>query len=160
MLNLSYDKDLMGKYNANTIILENTIFKNIEEAAINYFRKTVSPEIPGGNLIVKNCVFSNVYNQEKGKVIRTEGIHSVEITNTVFENSYKIKAPVDIKGKSNFISNCLIYNSGFVKISKNAKKENIIYKNPKWEDKTLFIPSKKSILLKENNDIENIGLKQ
>ena len=159
-LNLSYDKDLMGKYNANTIILENTIFKNIEEAAINYFRKTVSPEIPGGNLIVKNCVFSNVYNQEKGKVIRTEGIHSVEITNTVFENSYKIKAPVDIKGKSNFISNCLIYNSGFVKISKNAKKENIIYKNPKWEDKTLFIPSKKSILLKENNDIENIGLKQ
>jgi poly(beta-D-mannuronate) lyase len=159
-LNLSYDKDLMGKYNANTIILENTVFKNIEEAAVNYFRKTVTPEIPGGSLIVKNCVFSNVYNQEKGKVIRTDGIHNVEITNTIFENSYKIKAPIDLKGKNNFISNCLISRSGFVKISKNAKKINILYKNPKWEDKILFIPSKKSILLKENNKIETIGLKQ
>lgn len=159
-LNLSYDKDLIGKYNANNIIIENSIFKNIEETAINYIRKTPNPDIPGGKLIVKNCIFSKVYNQEKGKIIRTDGIHSVEITNSVFEKSYNIKAPVVLKGRNNFIANCLIYSSGFIKISKNAKKTNIFYKNPKWEDKLLFIPSKKSILLKKNNAIENIGLKQ
>jgi poly(beta-D-mannuronate) lyase len=36
--------------------------------------------------------------------------------------------------------------------------ENIAFKNPKWEDKKLFIPSDKSPLLKENNGIANIGL--
>ena len=158
-LNLSYDKDLIGKHNANNIIIENSVFKNIEEAAINYIRKIPSPDIPGGNLIVKNCIFSKVYNKEKGKIIRTDGIHRVEITNSVFENSYSVKTPIDLKGRYNFITNCLIHNSGFVKISKNAKKTKIIYKNPKWEDNILFIPSKKSALLKVNNNIENIGLK-
>ena len=159
-LNLSYDKDLMGKINANTIILENSVFKDIEEAAINYVRKIPTPEIPGGNLIIKNCVFTKVYNQEKGKPIRTDGIHRVEITNSVFENSYKVKTPVELQGKNNFISNCLIFNSGFVKVSKNATKTDLIYKNPKWEDKLLFIPSEKSELLKENNNVGYIGLKQ
>lgn len=155
---LAYDKDVLGKFNANNIIIENSVFKNIKEAAINYYRKIPSPEIPGGNLIVRNCIFSKVYNQEKGIVIKSDGIHRVEIINSVFESSYNIKAPVNLKGKNNIISNCLVYSSGFVKVTKNAKKENIIYKNPKWEDKTLFIPSKKSSLLKENNKINNIGL--
>lgn len=157
-LNLSYDKDIMGKYNANTIIIDNSIFENIEESAINYYRKTVTPEIPGGNLIVKNSIFSNVYNDEKGKIIRTDGIGSVEITNSVFENSFKVTTPISLKGSNNSISNCLIYNSGFVKVSGNAKKENLIYKNPKWEDRVLFIPNEKSPLLKLNNGIDGIGL--
>ncbi|MFT4801699.1 MAG: poly(beta-D-mannuronate) lyase, partial [Flavobacteriaceae bacterium] len=49
---------------------------------------------------------------------------------------------------------------GFPKVSKNAKEMDLIYKNPKWEDDDLFIPSNKSPLLKENNDIEIIGLRQ
>lgn len=159
-LNLSYDKDLLGKYNANTIIVENSIFKEIEEIAINYVRKIPTSDIPGGNLIVKNCVFSKVYDQEKGKIIRTDGIHNVQITNSVFEGSYNLKVPVDLKGTNNIISNCLVFNSGFVKVSKNAKKKNVLYKNPKWEDKSLFKPSSKSDLLKENNNIDNIGLRQ
>ena len=158
-LNLSYDKDIMGKYNANTIILENSIFINIEEAAVNYTRKTLSSEITGGNLIIKNCIFSKVYNQEKGKIIVADGIYKVEISNSVFENSYKVKSPVRLVGSNSSISNCLIHNSGFVEISKRATKKNVIYKNPKWKDHILFIPSDTSKLLKKNNTIDNIGLK-
>ncbi|QXP63164.1 polysaccharide lyase 6 family protein [Polaribacter sp. HaHaR_3_91] len=159
-LNLSYDKDIMELYNANTIIIDNTVFKNIEEAAINYYRKTVSTEIPGGNLIINNSIFSNVFNNEKGKIIRADGISNVSITNSVIEDSYKVITPVSLKGSNNSISNCLIHKSGFVKISDNAKKENLIYKNPRWDDNYLFTPSDKSPLLKVNNDIDNIGLKQ
>lgn len=158
-LNLSYDKDVAGFYNANIIILENSVFKDIEENAVNYLRKTPLIDLPGGKLVVKNCVFSNVYNQEKGKVLRIEGIHAVEISNTVFDNSYKIKSPVDLKGKFSFIKNSLISNSGFVKVSQGAIKEGVLYKNPKWEDNELFIPSKKSPLLKEKNKVATIGLK-
>ena len=38
-LNLSYDKDNIGKHNANVIMLKNSVFKNIEEHAVNYIRK-------------------------------------------------------------------------------------------------------------------------
>lgn len=157
-LNLSYDKDVPGFYNANIIILQNTIFKDIEEAAVNYVRNTPLVDLPGGKLVVTNCIFSNVYNQEKGRILKTNGIQIVEIKNSVFENSYKIETPIDLKGKFNFITNSLIYNSGFVKISKGAEKENLLYKNPKWENGDLYIPSKKSSLLKENNEVDRIGL--
>ncbi|MCL4153489.1 UNVERIFIED_CONTAM: hypothetical protein GTU68_059327, partial [Idotea baltica] len=159
-LNLSYDKDEVGFYNANVIILENSVFKDIEEEAVNYIRNTPLVDIPGSKLVVTNCVFSNVNNEEKGKFLKTNGIYAVEITNSVFENSYKQKAPVDLKGTHSFIKNCLIHNSGFVKTSEGAKDDNLIYKNPKWDDETLFIPSKKSPLLKENNDVIRIGLKE
>lgn len=158
-LNLSYDKDNMSFYNANIIILENTVFNKIEEFAVNYVRKIPSIEIPGGKLVVNNCVFSDVYNTEKGKVLRVNGIHAVEITNSVFENSYKIKNPITLQGSASFAKNSLFYDTGFPKFSKNAKDINLLYKNPKWEDHDLFIPSKKSPLLKENNDIGIIGLK-
>lgn len=159
-LNLSYDKDIFGKINANNIILQNSVFKNIEGEALNYIRKIPSPEILGGNLVVKNCVFSKVNNKEKGQFLKTNGIHKVTISNSVFEKSYNIKVPLDLKGSNNIMSNCLIFSSGFVKVSKNAKKINLIYKNPKWEDQVLFIPSEKSELLKKNNKIERIGLLQ
>jgi len=99
-------------------------------------------------ITMKNCGFSNVYNQEKGKILRVTGINTVKITNTVFENNYKTESPVDVKGKFSFIMNSLIHNSGFVKVFGGAKKENVLYKKPKWEDDNLFIPSKKSTLLK------------
>lgn len=157
-LNLSYDKGEMGMYNANLISLKNSVFKNIEEFAINYFRKTPSVNIKGGNLEIENCVFYNVFNSEKGKILKTTGIHKVVIKNSVFDNSYRIKNFVDLKGSANSISNCLIHDSGFIKLNKSVTEKNNIYKSPNWDDKLLFKPSKKSPLLKSKIGV--IGLKQ
>ena len=65
---------------------------------------------------------------------------------------------MQLYGKGNSIINTLIYSSGFVKITKGAIKENLYYKNPKWDNKELFIPKKSSPLLKANNGIDTIGL--
>ena len=159
-LNLSYDNKNTGIFNANFIVLKNSVFKNIEESAINYVRKIPNNMISGGDLLVENCVFYNVDNREKGKIIKVDGIHRVKIVNSVFDNSYKIKTLIVLKGMSQQISNCLINNSGYVKISQGARKSDLLYKSPKWEDKTLFIPSKKSALLKEKNKKATIGLLQ
>ena len=67
--------------------------------------------------------------------------------------------PISLSGSNQKISNCLIYNNGSIKVSKGAIKETIVSKNPKWEDKQLFIPSEKSYLLKSNNKIDTIGLR-
>lgn len=157
-LNVSYEKSPLGRTNAEVIILYNTVFKNMEEFAVNYYRNPINPLSQGGNLVVDQCVFSNVYNTEKGYILKTKGITNVNIKNSVFENSYRIAIPISLNGSGNSINNCLIYTSGNVKTSNNAKKENIEYKSPKWENRKLFIPSEKSHLLKVNNSIGRIGL--
>lgn len=157
-LNLSYEKDPIGKVNAKHLLIHSTSFKNIEEFAINYINSgTIGTNIEG-DLKITNCVFSKIYNTEKGYTIKTKGIPNVTITNTVFENSYQQKTPINLSGFGNSISNCLVSDNGYIKTSKGAQSNNILYKSAKWDDKNLFIPSKKSPLLKENNGIELIGL--
>jgi len=159
-LNLSYDKDNLGKYNALEIVVDNCIFKNIEEFAVNYIRSTPDVNIDGGKLMVTNSIFDKVSNEEKGKIISTNGIHEVTIKNSVFINSYRALNPINLQGRNSVIKNCLFDDSGFPKLSKGAKELNMIYKSPKWEDKENYVPSKKSPLLKENNGHEQIGLLQ
>ena len=158
-LNLSYQKDNFGRYNAENIILNNCVFTNIEEFAINYRRNGINPNFRGGNLEVTNCVFNRVANTEKGNIIKLKGIKTVAIKNSVFQNSFNSTTALALTGVENKISNSLFSNCGAIKISQGAIKENIVYKNPKWEDKKNFIPSEKSYLLKKNNNIDRIGIK-
>ncbi len=157
-LNLSYDKDNFGKYNALELEIDNCIFKNIEEFAINYIRSIPDPSIEGGKLQIINSIFDQVANEEKGRSVISNGIHEVLIKNSVFINSYKSQNPVNLKGTNNVITNCLFDDNGYPKTSKGAKEVNLIFKNPKWEDSNNYIPSKKSPLLKANNDTALIGL--
>ncbi|KOY51414.1 polysaccharide lyase 6 family protein [Polaribacter dokdonensis] len=159
-LNLSYEKNNFAKYNANTILIHNTVFDNIDEFAINYVKTGPLINNSPAKLVISNSVFSNVNNSEKGNIIRLKSIPTVIIKNSVFENSYKIKTPVSLYGKDNIIENSLINLCGKIKVNNGAKSVNLIYRSPKWDDKNLFIPSKKSPLLKSNNDIEDIGLIQ
>ena len=139
-------------------MLKNTVFKNIEEHAVNYYRETLDANISGGELIIDHCVFDNVYNNEKGKILIATGIHKVNITNSVFVNSYKIQIPMQLSGATNIMDNCLFYDVGFPKFIKGAIDTNVLYKKPKWLDENSYIPNEKSPLLKEKNGVGNIGL--
>jgi poly(beta-D-mannuronate) lyase len=157
-INIDRDKDNIGSFSALEVIVENSVFKNIEEYAISYKRNTISVDIEGGNLHVKNSIFENVFNTEDGRVIRSDGLYAVKIENTAFIDSYLIKKSLRLKGENNIIKNCLFYAIGFPEARDGAQQEDIISKNPKWEDKDNYIPSKKSPLLKSENGIEAIGL--
>lgn len=155
--NLSFEK-AFGKYSAEYIKIHNSVFSNLEQFAVNYFKADPTLAIQGGKLEVSNCIFNKVGNYEKGIVLKTKGIPEVIIKNSVFINSYNLKHPVSLKGANNLIENCLVSSSGSVKTTQNAVQKDIIYKSAKWEDKKNFIPSKKSPLLKKNNKRETIGL--
>ncbi|MDH7448076.1 polysaccharide lyase 6 family protein [Aquimarina sp. 2201CG14-23] len=154
-INLSEEKDNFGKYSAQVVNIDNTIFKDIEQWAVNYYRGGTDESTLGGKIIVDNSVFSNVGNTEKGTVLRTKGIVWVDIKNSVFEKSYRVINPVNLKGNKNTLSNCIIFDCGTVKATKGASAKDVLYKNPKWEDKENFIPSEKSPLRKQ----QHIGLK-
>ncbi|GAA3512140.1 hypothetical protein GCM10022393_27350 [Aquimarina addita] len=157
-LNLSENKKGSGQSSAKVVILENSIFSEIEQWALNYFRdETLSNEDQDAQLYINNCIFSRVADYEKGRILKTTGISFVKIENSVFEKSYKIQNPLSLSGQKNFINNCLLFNAGQIKLSNNAKSDNIIYKNPKWEDFKNFIPSSKSPLVK-NDQNKQIGL--
>ncbi|PQJ79723.1 polysaccharide lyase 6 family protein [Polaribacter porphyrae] len=157
-LNLSYEKTGFGKYNAKHILIENSIFKNIDEFAVNYTKTDPLINDNKGNLKITNSIFSKVGSKEKDNVIKLKSIPKVEIINSVFEKSYDLAYFIKLKGQTNIIRNCLIHNSGQLKISEGAIRDNVVFKNPKWENKDNFIPSKKSYLLKTNNKINTIGL--
>lgn len=156
-LNLSYEKDF-GKYNAEEIILYNTLFQDLKEFAVNYIRNGDNPMTKGGKLAVDHCVFSDIYNVEKGYILRTKGIKAVDIQNSVFENCQNIVTSFNLSGINNNINNCLFYSSGTLKTTSGAKSTNLLFKSPKWEDRNTYLPSEKSPLLKENNEIAKIGL--
>ncbi|MFD1294411.1 chondroitinase-B domain-containing protein [Lutibacter holmesii] len=157
-LNLSYEKGFYGKYNAEVIILHNTLFKDIEQFAINYTRAGVNATSRGGELIIDQCVFNDIYNKEKGYILKTTGLNYVTIKNTVFEDCHEVLTPFKLSGINNSINNCVVFACGIIKVEKGAKKDNLIYKNPKWDDHKTFSPSSKSVLLKENNKVDRIGL--
>ena len=156
-LNLSYEKTF-GKYSAELIKIHNSVFSNIEEFAVNYYKADPTLAIVGGKLEVTNSIFHKVGNSEKGIVLKTKGIPDVIIKNSVFESSYDQKYPVSLVGAGNRIENCLVHASGSVKTTRGAIESNVIYKSAKWEDKKKFIPSKKSPLLQKNNKRATIGL--
>ncbi|MDT7831456.1 chondroitinase-B domain-containing protein [Flavobacteriaceae bacterium S356] len=156
-LNLSYEKEF-ARFSAHQLIVHNSTFKNLTEFAINYTKAGNIYVSNGGKLSVTNSVFSKVGNSEKGFAIKSKGIPEVTIANSVFVNSYSQKHPVALYGPNSLIENCLIHNSGKVKLSKAARERNILYRNPKWLDKKKFVPSEKSYLLGKNNKVGRIGL--
>jgi len=155
--NLSYEKEF-AKFNALQFIVHNSTFKNLTEFAISYTKPGNIYVTNGGKLTVTNSVFSKVGNSEKGFSIKSKGIPNVTISNSVFVNSYSQKHPVALYGPNSTIENCLVHNSGKIKLSKAASERNILYRNPKWLDKKKFIPSEKSYLLSKNNKVGLIGL--
>lgn len=147
-LNLSYEKDDIGKYNAEVVDIKNTVFKDIDQFAINYYRGGNDESTLGGRLNIDHCVFYNIFNDEKGRALRTNGIVYVSIANSIFAESPYSQYSAILKGVNNTVSNSIVFNSGELKTSSKAKSSNIKSLNPKWENTETF-------QLKSNSDLKN-----
>lgn len=157
-LNLGYEKDDVGKYNAEVISIENTIFKDIEQFAINYYRGGNDESTLGGQLNIDHCIFYNVYNDEKGRALRNNGIVYVTISNSVFAGSPSSQYSAILKGINNKVFNTVVYNSGELKVSSKAKSRNLIFNNPKWVDEDAFLLKDNSPLKNAATDGKDIGI--
>lgn len=157
-LNLGYEKDDIGKYNAEVINIKNTIFKDVEEFAVNYYRGGNDESTLGGQLNIDHCVFYNVYNDEKGRALRTNGIVTVNISNSIFAQSPYSKYSAILKGANNKVENSVVFNSGELKTSSKAKSNNIKITNPKWEDTKSFHLKSNSELKSAATDGKDIGV--
>ncbi|MDP5099697.1 MAG: polysaccharide lyase 6 family protein [Nonlabens sp.] len=157
-LNLSYEKDAAGKYNAEHIIIYNSSFADFAEFAINYTRSGEEQGTSGGNILIDHCVFYRVDDSEKGRIIKVNGIQNVHIKNTVIDNSRSTTSIVHLQGSTQKIENSNVFNSGKVKLTGNAKEINLGRSNPKWESTDTFKVKEGSDLIGAGTDKKNIGL--
>ncbi len=80
VLNLASEVELQGKYNSEYVILKDSKFENIEEWVLHYIRLGVEDSTLGGNLLVEDCTFTNVYPAKPESIIITDGIKKVAMT--------------------------------------------------------------------------------
>jgi poly(beta-D-mannuronate) lyase len=157
-LNLSYEKDNIGKYNAEVIDIQNTIFKDIDQFAIHYYRGGNDESTLGGQLHIDHCVFYNIDDNEKGRSIRTNGIVYVTINNSIFAGSPESKYSAILKGDKNAVSNSVVFNAGELKTSSKAISKSVLNKNPQWLDTDTFQLKESSALKNAATDGKDIGL--
>ena len=158
-LALNDEKDEKGLYSAEFMIFDNTVFRNIDQWALDFLRGGNDESTLGGNLIINHCVFDNVYSKENQIMIRQTGLINISITNSVFCNSLA-KSPIKLIGRHATVNYSNVYNAGKISATEGAKVgDNMVYTDPKFEKKYFYKPDAKSPLTGKANDGGNIGLK-
>lgn len=153
---LADEKDDMGKYNADNIVFQNTVFSDFTQFVIDFYRGGNDESTLGGALFIDHCIFDNVAGDEKQSIIKSSGIVTLNVTNSIFSNSVA-KQSIKLSGSKNSISNCAFYNCTEPKIEKGAKSQSILSDDPKFEKKSYKL-SKKSKLIGKGTEGSNVGL--
>jgi poly(beta-D-mannuronate) lyase len=156
VLSLAEEKDDTGKYNAETVKLDNCVLDQISQCAINYYRGGNDESTLGGNLQIDHCVFSAVADSAGLSVLKLTGIVAVKITNSIFASTMG-KTTVKLSGDKHLLRNCCFYNSPRPLVEKQVQSSGIVYSNPKFG--TDFSLDKKSSLIGKGTDGFNIGLR-
>jgi poly(beta-D-mannuronate) lyase len=86
-LNLQAETDDTGRYNAERVILQNCLFRNVMSAALDPYRGSNDESTTGPLLRVDRCTFINVNNVELGSVLRLTGVQDGDVRNSLFVDS-------------------------------------------------------------------------
>ncbi len=156
-ISLGEEKDDVGKYSVENLVLDNTVFSNITQYALDFYRGGNDESTLGGSLLIDHCVFDNVGGDEKQYVLKLTNIVKVAIQNSIFSNSMS-KTVVKLTGSKNTVLNSCFYNCNKPKLENGAVSNAILFDNPKFEKKS-FVLSEKSKLVSKALDGCNIGLK-
>ena len=88
-VNLNAEKEDLGKYNAEYVILKNCLFYNVMGSAIDLYRGGNDESTTGPSLQIDHCTFHNFENKELGSAINLTGVQDIRITNSIFSHSGK-----------------------------------------------------------------------
>ncbi len=155
-INLHTEKE-DGRYNAETVIFNNSVFANLSDYALDYYRGGNDESTVGGSLSVYHCVFDSVGNTDSQAILNLNRIMYVKINNSIFSNS-KAKSSLTLWYLYDKISNSCFYNCPKPEFTKEAKSKNLIFENPDYEKRTYSL-SINSTLTGKASDGKSIGLK-
>lgn len=154
---LAEEKDNTGKYNAENVVFDNTVFSKFTQFVLDYYRGGNDESTLGGSLKIDHCVFNEIGIDEKQTILRLTGIVNVSVINSIFNNSIS-KTSFRLAGSKNSVANCNFNATAEPKVEKGAKSSGLMYVSPKFEKKS-FVISGKSALKGKATDGGNIGLR-
>jgi len=147
-----------GRYNAETVIFSNSVFSNLTDYALDYYRGGYDESTIGGELLINHCVFDSIGTSKKEAVLKLSRIMFVKINNSIFANC-PVKSPMLLWGLYDKDSRCCFYNCPKPELIKGARTTNPSFENPLFVAKTYSL-SVNSPLRAKAVDGSNIGLRK
>ncbi|MEI6751844.1 MAG: chondroitinase-B domain-containing protein [Paludibacter sp.] len=147
-----------GRYSAETVIFNNSVFANLSDYALDYYRGGYDESTIGGELAINHCVFDSIGTTKKESVLKLSRIMFVKINNSIFSNS-PVKSSMLLWGLYDKDSRCCFYNCPKPELIKDARTTNPTFDNPLFVPKAYSI-SANSPLKGKAVDGSNIGLRK
>jgi poly(beta-D-mannuronate) lyase len=164
-IDMSSEKDDKGMYNAEKIIVRNTVFSNMLAGAMNIYRGGNDESTTGPYVVVDHCTFNDIDNREQGCVIKLLGVQYARITNSIFSNSGQGGRTVwfeELSWDDVKVDYCDFYNAGRVQTfhgklyGKNNLKAKPLFVD---ESKNNFSLQPTSLIRGKASDGKNIGVR-
>mgnify|MGYP003631919424 CR=1 FL=1 len=121
-INLNKETNDGGDYNAEFVLITNTIFDTISDSILDYYRGGYDESTIGGNLVFKNNTVTNSGKSSSENIlIKNRGIVNVDLeSNSFLNNSVKIIAILWGEKDQKPVDNS-IQNSGTIEVVQNLK---------------------------------------
>ena len=149
VLSLASEKEDKGIYNAEYVVLDNCLFKNILTGALDLYRGGNDESTLGPFLTVNHCTFDAVGNVELGHVLKVMGAQWTDIRNSLFHNSGRAGRAIryeDYGWAVNILANCNFFEAGRIESFYPIPQKNVTsiptqFVNPDKYDYRLKNPS-------------------
>jgi poly(beta-D-mannuronate) lyase len=114
-IDLSSERDDKGMYNAEKVIVRNTVFYNMLASAMNVYRGGNDESTTGPAVTIDHCLFNDVDNREQGCVIKLLGVQYARIINSSFYLSGQGGSSImfqELRWDNIKVDHCNFYKSG------------------------------------------------
>ncbi len=114
-INYAAEKDDIGRYNADNMLIENCSFYRLLGLPVNIYRGGSDESTAGPYVTVRHCTFVDCCNKERGSVMRLIGPQVLMVENCNFDNSGRGGAAIrldEATWEKVRIANCNLWNSG------------------------------------------------
>ena len=114
-INYAAEKEDIGRYNAEDMLIENCSFHRLLGLPINIYRGGSDESTAGPYVTVRNCNFVDCCNKERGSVMRLIGPQVLTVEGCNFDNSGLGGATIrldEATWEQVCITNCNLWNAG------------------------------------------------
>ena len=129
-INYAAEKDDIGRYNVDDMLIENCSFYRLLGLPINIYRGGSDESTAGPYVTIRHCNFVDCCNKERGSVMRLIGPQVLLIENCNFDNSGRGGATIRLDEttweKVN-IANCNLWRSGRIVTTTSQAIQGKIY---------------------------------
>lgn len=136
-INLSNEKDDVGRYSAEVVEIDNCIFFRMMAGALNVYRGGNDESTSGPTVLISNCTFVDTDNREQGTVVRLIGAQKIRVSNCIFDNSGAGGAAIrlqEMRWDDIVMENINVWNSGRVHTFWDTPVANQTSVDPKFTD--------------------------